>query len=269
MFLKEIKRGIFNKRFLVLSLISLVLFLISSYDTVWRDAFGIDRVGDLNSEGMKYLLEYSRNKYHIWIQSYRFISIIFPFVIVIPYTYSYVNERKNKFNLLVISRCGRIKYLINKFIAISCTGALALALPEIIYYIGLSIFSRNTILKPFQLYPYGFFSELFTYSPDSYILMTILMHLVLGFTFGAFALGIASFCINKTSVYLIPFGVCLILNIIISNIDELQNYSILDSYLFMFRENYSLINFIITNMFNLSLGVLLFSLSEKRRFLNG
>jgi len=63
MFFIELKRAIFNIRFLVLIILSVILFLFSSYDVVWRGAVQATKSEDLTSKGLEQVLEYSSNKY--------------------------------------------------------------------------------------------------------------------------------------------------------------------------------------------------------------
>ena len=102
--IKEFKRSIINYQFLIVCIISIILFSISSYSAVWRSALNASSATDLTSEGVKWILQSSGNKYNIWNQSFKIMGIIYPILLSSVYVYSYVEEYKNGFRLLMISR---------------------------------------------------------------------------------------------------------------------------------------------------------------------
>src|SRR5699024_3354865 len=136
---------------------------------------------DLTPEGIKWILQTSGNKYNIWNQSFKTISIVYPILLSSVYVYSYVEEYKNNFRLLMISREGKRKYCIHKILAIALGCGLLLLLPEMIYDIFISILSNNAdILQPFDFPVYGLFPKLYTYNPNLYLLLSLGMHFCLG-----------------------------------------------------------------------------------------
>lgn len=270
MLLKELKRAILNKKFLIVVFLSICLMLLRSYIYLWNNVIGVNRAIDLTNEGKQMILKIYSNKYHIWIESFEMVSIVFPIFVVMPYLFSIVKERVTHFDYLARIRNGRKKYIINKFLAVCISGGLALAIPETIYYLLLTVFARNEILNPFQLHPYGIFSNMFNTKPDIYILITIVMHFIVGFAFAAFSCGLSSFCTKEVSTYLVPYGVFLTLDIIMSSSSYFKNFTILSAYKFMFREdNYTLINFIVTIILLLIFGIFLFLFNDRRRLSNG
>lgn len=270
MLLKELKRAVLNKRFLVVVMLSIFLMLLRSYTYVWHNVMGVNSAVDLTNEGKEMILRIYANKYHIWIGSFEMVSIVFPIFVVMPFLYSIVQERVSHFDYLVRIRNGRKRYMINKFLAVCISGGLALAIPETIYYLLLTVFARNEILNPFQLNPYGIFSHLFNDKPDIYILITLMMHFILGFAFAAFSIGISSFCTKEVSTYLVPYGVFLTLDILLSSSSNFKNFTILSAYKFMFRENnYTLIHFIVTVILLFVIGILVFLFNDRRRLSNG
>lgn len=268
--IKELKRSIINYQFLIVCIISIILFSISSYNAVWRSALNASSATDLTSEGVKWILQSSGNKYNIWNQSFKIMGIIYPILLSSVYVYSYVEEYKNGFRLLMISREGKKKYCIQKILAIAIGCGLLLFIPEMIYDIGISIFSNNAIiLKPFDFPVYGLYSGLYRHNPELYILLSLAMHFCLGMAVGVFCIGISFITENRVATYIVPFLTILIYEIVVTFITKSPLLTVSSAYKFMFTEGYHLIFFGIVLSLLIMTGIVCIVFKERKIDING
>lgn len=268
--IKELKRCIFNYKFLIVCIISIFLFSISSYSSVWKNALNASSATDLTPEGIKWILQTSGNKYNIWNQSFKTISIVYPVLLSSVYVYSYVEEYKNNFRLLMISREGKRKYCIHKILAIALGCGLLLLLPEMIYDIFISILSNNAdILQPFDFPVYGLFPELYTHNPNLYLLLSLGIHFCLGIAIGIFSIGISFITENKVATYIVPFLIILIYEIVITFITNSSMLTISSAYKFMFTDGYNLIFFVIVLFLLIITGIVCLIFKERNLYING
>ncbi|GAC43737.1 hypothetical protein [Paenibacillus popilliae] len=265
MFKQELKQSIFNKRMLITIIVYLFFLFLSAYNMILSSAAFFDTsADDLTPEGIDYLFEIGRNKYHIWARSYSQAQPIAILAIVFPYTASYIVERNQKFHYFSIIRSGEKRYRLRKFIANGMAGGLALFIPECIYYLILSLTARNTVLHPFTYKPQGLFSELFPHTPDIYIWIVFGMHFILGFCFAAFALGITSFLSKPILVYLIPFALLVTYDVCMEHLFDVRKYGVSNMYNFMTSATYSLLEFFLVMAGLLLLGGLAFYVNYRR-----
>ncbi|MFD7525743.1 hypothetical protein ACFVVQ_15630 [Paenibacillus chitinolyticus] len=270
MFKLEFKKAVFNKRMLGVIVLSMLLLFFSAYNSLLSSFAFIDTsADDLTGEDIEKIYEIGRNKYHILVESFGYMQSVFIFFIVFPYTASYVYERNKKYHYICGIRVGMNKYLSNKLIANSIAGGLALLIPDILYYIIISLTARNDILESFSFYPVGLYSNLFTASPDLYLWIQFFFHFILGFCFAMFALGFTSFFTKQILVYIIPFAVYLTYDIFISNNPFLKKYAITNMYNFMSSTTYSLFDFILLNVILAGLGLMLFHINKAVVLKNG
>lgn len=267
--IKELKRAIFNYRFLFVILLSLIMFGLSSYHSVWMSALKAPSATDLNDAGRKFVLSISANKYNIWTKSFRTTSILFPILISLPYLFSYADERENNFRYFMYSRQGIKKYLTNKVNAICISGGLVLFIPQIMYSLVLSIVARPVIYYPFDYRAIGLIPSLYDSNPELYILMTAIIHFVFGYAFTAFAIGVTSFFKNKATLLIMPFISTLIFDMTVSLLLKQEGIGIFSAYKFMHIGNYTFKLLISTCIVIYLMGLFIIIGVEKWRFKNG
>ncbi|CAM4405243.1 ABC transporter permease [Paenibacillus tarimensis] len=264
MFLSELRRALMNIRMLSVILVSLCLLYLSAYNTLLSTSVFIDSdATDLSVQGLEKIHEFGKNKYHIWTQSYIYLQTIFIFAAVLPFTASYIQEKNSKYHYLQMIRVGERKYRAIKFLVNCLAGGIALLLPEIIYYIFLTLLARNKVLEPFTFHPEGLYSNLFTETPDLYIFFIFGVHFLIGFAFAGFAYGISSFFTKNILAYVIPFGFYLTYDIIVSNNEIMNRYALTNLYNFMSSTDYSLSDFSLAIIGMLVLGISLYYINYR------
>ncbi|GGA23813.1 hypothetical protein [Paenibacillus physcomitrellae] len=248
MFFSELKRGICNKKMLLAVIIGLILFFISDY----AEIFTLMTFANLNAPDIKGnqavindLIINGQNKYHIWLKSFNYLAIIFPLLIVIPYSSSYFEEKESKYYYFLLTRMSVQRYIDVKFYVNFLVGGLVLFLPELIYYIVLSIFFRSDILHPFMYQPTGMFSKLFLTHPDTYIFITFIIHFILGACFTSIALSLSSYIKKKIVVYIAPFLIFIVSSILFEAFLHQRRYSPLQWFQFIFNDEVTLSSLVI------------------------
>ncbi|WP_270165668.1 hypothetical protein [Paenibacillus sp. SYP-B4298] len=270
MFKQELIKAIYNLRMLFVILISLVLLFLSAYTQLLSSHLFIDKTAeDLTAEGLRYILETGSNKYHIWVESFSYMQVIFVFAIVLPYTASYVTEKNGGYHYLAIVRGGLNRYYRCKMYVSCISGGLSLFVPELLYYIGVSSLAQNTILESFTFYPVGLFSSLFFTNPDIYILLQMTLHFVLGASFGLFAMGLSMFFNKKILAYTVPFFVYLTYDLVISGMENIRRFAITNMYNFMSSTTYTIVDFILLNLSLVAVGILLVQYNKHRMITSG
>lgn len=188
--------------------IGLVLIYLSAYSrilqpTTFADMNAPDIRG--NQEAIQYLTTIGQNKYHIWHQSFFYLSKFFPLLAILPYSASYLEERNLNFYYFVTSRTSYTKYTWTKFVVNFLIGGLAIFIPEFIFYTVISLVFKNEVLPSFVFKPIGFLSSVFSTHPELYIWVTFATHFLLGACFASIALGLSCFVKPKIVVYVAPF----------------------------------------------------------------
>ncbi|MFD2671766.1 hypothetical protein [Marinicrinis sediminis] len=264
MFKMELKRAVCNYRMLFVVILSLLLLYLSAYNTILSSSWFIDqKADDLSKESIEKLFEFGKNKYHIWTQSYLYMQSLFILIIILPYASSYVYEKQKGFHYFSMIRAGTRKYRMLKILSGSIAGGLALIVPELLYYLGLSLIARNQLLHPFQLMPAGLFSDLFQTHPDLYIILIIGIHFFLGVSYTAFAIGLTSFFSRTIYVYIIPFVFYLFYDIVISSTKSFAKYAITPVYNFMSSTGSHIYDHIMLFGVFIFFGLLLFYINYK------
>lgn len=70
---------------------------------------------------------------------------LFPLFACLPYAWSFMNDRKKKYDCQQITRCGTRNYFVSKYLAVFISGGLVIALPLTIDLLGAALFSPATL----------------------------------------------------------------------------------------------------------------------------
>lgn len=208
MFFTDLKRGLINGRMLLVVLIAIFLFLLSDYSAIFDTMTFADlNAPDLegNTEAMEFIQSNGYNKYQIWLKSFSFIGILFPLLVMLPYSASYWEERQTKYQYYIVARTSLHQYVRTKFIVNGLVGGLAIFIPEFLYYIVITILFRNEVLAAPVYQATGPFSELYFSLPELYIGIVLLTHFLIGCTFAAMGMCISTFTKKKIVIYVLPF----------------------------------------------------------------
>ncbi len=267
---RELTRAIFNKRMALVIMVMFILCYFSAYSSLLSTHFFIDReADDLTAENLKYLLEVGGNTYHIWLNGFHYTQIIFVLAAIYPYAASFVDEKRGHFHYFSIIRMGHLKYRMFKLFANGIAGGLALCIPNVLFFLVMSVFFENKILYPFEFRPDGLMGDLFVLNPLLYILFVLVIHFVLGFSIAMFAMGITSFFSKIVYVYAISFALYLTFDIFISNLDELQKFALTKIYYVKSSIDLHGSDVVIVNLLLIVTGLIACYLNSKWELKNG
>ncbi len=200
----EIKRSLFAKIIIIVSLAGLLVHLYSLYS--WDGGFifmkthgkGVDHAATVK------LLKVSINKYIFWYHGMDTYMMIAPLLACIPYGTSLMVDKKTNFTSYVITRVKRRSFLISKVIANALAGAVIVTIPSVLFYLILTLTTPNTVFK-FGVYPIGFMHNIFMKNPEKYILFYMIIQFVFGAVYATFSMAIACFTENKVIITITPF----------------------------------------------------------------
>ncbi|MDY4251878.1 MULTISPECIES: hypothetical protein [unclassified Clostridium] len=201
---EEFKRAFLNKKFILLVILGLLIHIYSlfvwEHGVIFFDYSAEDIVLDAAIEG----ITKSINRYTFWYHGMDIYIIIMPLLACIPYSASLCGDKESNFYTYIVTRTKKKDYFISKIFINGLIGGVILALPTLLFYLLLTFIVPGPIIY-FRVHPIGFLSELFMSNPNLYILFTILIEFLFGFTYSTFALAISKFNVNKVFILLTPF----------------------------------------------------------------
>ncbi len=253
----ELKKGLFDTRMMGIIVVSLILFFLSDYASVFRMMTFADlQAPDIidNDEMANFLVTNGFNKYHVWMKSFDYMAFIFPLLAVIPYASTYLEERESKHYYFICSRISGKRYMNTKYIVNLLIGGLALFIPELLYYILITIIFQNEILDPFFWTATGMFSEIFPVNPELAIWLTFLTHFLLGACFAGIAMTISSFMKRRVYVYVSTLLVYIVSSLLLEAFFQWYAYSPLQWYQVLYSHHVQAVS-----MFPIIISIILVS----------
>ncbi|WP_281882980.1 hypothetical protein [Paenibacillus sp. YYML68] len=240
MLLQEIIRGVRNGKMLFVFIASLLLMFLSDYASVFKlmtfaDLDAPDLRG--NDQAIQHLVTNGWNTYHVWIKSFDFLALIFPLLAALPYASSFLIERESRYYYFILTRAPYWSYIRIKWAVACIVGGLAIVIPELVYYVVISLIFRNEILDPFMYEPSGIFASLFSTTPELYIGIVLITHFLLGAMFSAIAITLASLSKHLAVVYIGPFLLFTVSSIVLEAFLSLHAFSPLQWYQMTFSRH--------------------------------
>lgn len=256
----ELERAIFSRWNILLIFFILGIMFINAYNGGWNTALHVMNAVDIvNQEDKIYFAKYYGNTYRVWSDSYYMLQALTPILLGVPYILSYINEKNNRFRNFMIIREGRKKYLFNKLLSITLSGAIILGFSEFLFY-----FITYFLTSPSTNFEYvdgliKYKNALFMSKPVFYFAVILLLHIIYYFSFGIFAVGITSVLKRKSAIIIMPFLLVAILDLVLPvvlqpNVIMQPNKS----------SHFSLVNFLILDLVYVIVGVICYTLNEKR-----
>ena len=207
----NLKQAFFNKRFLLIILLSIILSLCHYYFNVYT--YSMDKWYDK---------EFLRLSYK-WIgfQSVgSFIFLLMPLISVFVFSDSYLLEQKTGFLNGIYTRVSKGKYLLSKYISVFIIGGISFILPLLISLVIVAltvsiepVSNPNSGLTPISLK--HMFSGLYFSSPILYCFLYLLIDFLFAGVFAVLALSASIFIKKVFVVLLIPFLMDMILGIVL------------------------------------------------------
>ena len=209
----ELKRALLKKSNLILMAAVISLMMINTYYNGWKTALGADSAQDLSRmEDVIFFQKYFGNVYRVWKGSYYMVQALAPVILAAPYLTSYLTEKTNRFRLFSVSRKGNRKYVFQKTLAIALSGAVILALSELLLGVLTGFITQHDTSVEFMQEIVSFREEFFLANPMLYFVLIYVSHIVYYFSFLIFATGITSFFKNRIAVMVTPFLIMSVLD---------------------------------------------------------
>lgn len=223
-------KKIAKKRFLEISIMSLLIIslLLSGYFGSMK--FGFMNTGDLSEELSYISHSYYLSKYHIWVESYKYFGLVVLLLIPILISTIYSNAYFEKSDIYTIYRKGLKEYLWKSYFKSLLVGAGFVFLSLLIYWLVLQFLPTTN-----QIFIYGTYNEyeniispviiinsfmkaIAIKSPESYILISVLIMTLGSLAYASFSMAIGNFIRQKFARILAPFLILLIIDVIINSI---------------------------------------------------
>ncbi len=208
MTIEDVKRSVFNFRAIIVTVILIILFLLSDYLFIFKSMTLADlQAPDIidNPNVIDFLYSNGHNVYQIWLQSYHYIGFLFPLLAILPAAFLLWEDRQSNFFSYSIIRTSFSKYVHRSFFIYSVAGGATIVAAEILYFVGLSLFFKHSILEEPMFLPQGPFASLFSSAPLLYIVIIWGTHFLLGFLFAAFGLSVSLFSKKRITIFAVPF----------------------------------------------------------------
>ena len=230
----EIGKALKNKAFfisLAIGIACVVLSLIYKVNIYNRDMDMAAETSEIkqSSEAAIYSL------FNSWIGG-EFLSLgtgvyyfIFPVLCALPYGWSYCVERKSGYVRTMIVQCGKGKYYVAKYIATFMSGGLAMVIPLIASVMMTAAFFPA--VKPDVIYDVytgvfktTFMSGLYYSVPFLHMFLLLCINFVFCGLLACCSMAAVSVIRQKHVVTLVPFVICLALNMLTSVMYNENNY---------------------------------------------
>ena len=154
---------------------------------------------------------------------------IFPILCALPYGWSYCVERKSGYTRTMIVHSGKGRYYMAKYISTFISGGLAMALPLIASILMTAAFFPA--VKPDVIYDIytgvfknTFMSELYYGKPFLHLFLLLCINFVFCGLLACCSMAATSVIRQKHIVTLVPFVICLMLNLLTSVTFDASKY---------------------------------------------
>lgn len=221
----ELKRSLLSKAMFSIIIIGLILHIVSSFYILKGSFYLIDpdfhpnttdieELKDIywDKEQVEESIKMTFNRYKIWYDGIWNYGIFIPLISCLPYSYSYLEDKKSGFFNLINTRVKNKNYLYSKLISNAIAGGIAVSLPTLLYGLIIIIFFKNEATRDLLINPSGPFSELFKTNPNIYIIFFSFMEFLAGAMYATMGMAISSFINRKVITIISP--------LIISNIQS-------------------------------------------------
>ncbi|CEK36221.1 membrane-spanning protein,ABC-type transport system involved in multi-copper enzyme maturation, permease component,ABC-2 family transporter protein [[Clostridium] sordellii] len=195
----DFKRAIYNKQFIIITLIGILISMLHLWENVFQYAD--------NYSADAYVSPFTR-----WMSNdcFNVYSIIFfialPVLATVPYSDSYWIDKNSGFIKNLLTRVKKSDYFISKYITSFIIGGISVIIPLIfnLYILFMTLPSVNpTIfskLEPIR----NMIQNWYYFHPYMYILAYLFMTFMFGGVYASIGLAVSTFCKNKFFVMAIP-----------------------------------------------------------------
>lgn len=217
----ELRKAVINKYFII-SLTAGVLFVLISLHFALTTYAGFEeaiqwyaKTGDV-----KYRVVETHSLYNLWIggefnsMGYALFFMLFPVLCMLPYGWSFFEDRKTGYDRVIIHRSGRKNYFLAKLIATFTSGGLVVLIPLALSLLLTALFipavKPNVVYDLYFQFQHGnFLSEIVYQHPLIVALIYLLIDFVFGGLFACLSITASFFLKSSTAVLVVPYIVTL------------------------------------------------------------
>ncbi|QAA31020.1 hypothetical protein [Clostridium manihotivorum] len=209
MFIAELKRAILRKKFMLLIIFGMLIIIIGSIFELKEYIFFNYNASDLATAELQNsardMVRRGFNKYAVWFSMLKYYTIAVPILASLPYSTSFLEDRKFKIMQAIDSRINHNRYIVAKFLSNGIAGGLSTALPIIIGSIMVNILFSGNID---EFYAKGAYGGIFSYLVIKNFYLYIIIHTLLlfcfGFAYSSIALAVSTKLDKNFAVMIFP-----------------------------------------------------------------
>ncbi|MFR8871406.1 hypothetical protein [Paraclostridium sordellii] len=153
---------------------------------------------------LKQMADGYHNSYIVWRDALSGYELVIILLACIPFSASYVIDKKTGFINNVLLRTNSRKYILSKAIFNSIIGGLIVIIPSTIILIVSSMFLNNSVPKLSIYYPTGFFKSYFFSNINLYVLFYTTILFIIGMTYSTLSMAIGMLTENIILCLLCP-----------------------------------------------------------------
>lgn len=205
----DFKRAIWNKQFVIVMIIGVLLSLMQIY-----------------MEVIPYLKYYEGaasyfNPFVKWISNDGFNTcallffMIFPVLASLPYSDSYWVDKNSGFNKSIYTRSKKKDYFISRYITNFIIGGTVVVIPLILnfYILMMLLPAVHPSIFDESILPKDMFSSLYYFHPYLYVGIYLALTFIFGGTFASIGLAVSAYCKNRLLVVTTPVLIYLSMHI--------------------------------------------------------
>jgi len=234
----ELKKMYHNKLFCItligvtlLLVVDAILSIITYYD-ILNNFSGFAEENQLNSQNLSLQ---ANSLYSSWIggRANGLIPTLFYFLLsvfaVLPYSCSYYSEQKSGYIRSVVTRVGKTKYFLAKYISVLISGMAIILIPILVNFILVACFipaQKPEILNDLmlQVFSHQMWSSIFYTKPLLYDLLFIALPALYAGIWATVSLAVSLFAKNRFVILFIPFIVMLFVAHIVFQLQAFKSY---------------------------------------------
>ena len=208
-------RKAFNNKWL---LISLVIGCALATTSAVFSIMAKQQAGDL---GMRYLdtkwFDFSHiSCFKLWLvvdfaqpTTSLFFQLL-PILAILPFSWSYLEERKTGYVGSLVTRADRKHYFLSKYIVVFFSGALVITMPIILNFLICACFMPARMPDVFSviyfgIYEYALWSEFFYTNPLLYVALFTSLNFIFSGLWAAFVFALSGLIKNRVALMIIPY----------------------------------------------------------------
>lgn len=209
----------------VCALLCIVCYYEGSWKTYlsWNTASDITNVQRLSEDGI-FMMKYHGNVFRLWQNATYTFKLLLPILLMIPYIYSYIEEKSNGYRYYMITRKNYTKYMRDKFISVLGQSIVPIIIGQLIAMgIIFAYSAHDTSTELLENIVNSQYASFFLQMPYYFVFVQIIFQILYMIAFLIFSLGIASFLKQTLYIYILPFLIHTLISVILPDGYRLTN----------------------------------------------